>query len=448
MATQYDYLVIGGGSGGIASANRAASYGARVAVIENDRLGGTCVNRGCVPKKIMWYAAGYAEAFHEAQDYGFDSPKPAFDWGKLVERREAYIRRLNDIYQSGLNKNKVDSIVGTGRFVDANTIDVDGTHYSAERILIAAGGYPAVPEIEGAELGITSDGFFELTEQPKNVAVVGAGYIAVELAGMLQGMGSNVKLLVRRDSPLRNFDHTISEALVKAIQDQGIELLTQATPSKLSKNDASLTLTLEDGRELSNLDTVIWAIGRHPATESLDLANAGLRTNKRGFIETNEVQETDIKNIYAVGDITGRAALTPVAVAAGRRLSDRLFNHQTDAKLDYNTIPTVVFSHPPIGTVGLTEAEARQQYGDDINIYQSTFTPLRNGITENKPKATFKLIVTGKEERVVGCHVIGEGSDELLQGFAVAMKMGASKADFDNTVAIHPTAAEELVTLR
>jgi len=448
LATQYDYLVIGGGSGGIASANRAASYGARVAVIEYDRLGGTCVNRGCVPKKIMWYGSGYAQAFDEAKDYGFDSPKPTFDWSKLVERRETYIRRLNDIYKSGLDKNKVDSIVGTGRFVDANTVDVDGTQYSANHILIATGGYPAVPEIEGAELGITSDGFFELTEQPKNVVVVGAGYIAVELAGMLQGMGSNVKLVVRRDSPLRSFDHTISEALVKAIKDQGIELLTQATPSKLSKKDGSLTLELKDGRQLNSLDTVIWAIGRYPATESLNLANAGLIPNSRGFIETNEFQKTGVNNIYAVGDVTGRAALTPVAIAAGRRLSDRLFNNQSEVKLNYDTIPTVVFSHPPIGTVGLTEAEARKKYGNNINIYQSTFTPLRNGITENKPKATFKLIVTGESERVIGCHIIGEGADELLQGFAVAMKMGATKADFDNTIAIHPTTAEELVTLR
>lgn len=448
MATQYDYLVIGGGSGGIASANRAASYGARVAVIENDRLGGTCVNRGCVPKKIMWYASNYAEAFREAKDYGFETSKPGFNWGKLIERREAYIHRLNGIYETNLDKNKVDIISGMGAFVDANTVAVNGHNYSAKHILIATGGYPAVPEIEGAELGITSDGFFELTEQPKNVAVVGAGYISVELAGMLQGMGSKVQLLVRRDSPLRNFDHTMVATLVTAIKDQGIDLVTQATPTKLSKNGASLSLELEDGRLLNDLDTVIWAIGRHPATQSLALSNADLNTDNRGFIETNEYQETSVKNIYAVGDITGRAALTPVAIAAGRRLSDRLFDNQSKAKLHYDTIPTVVFSHPPIGTVGLTEAEARKKYADDIKIYQSTFTPLRNGMTNNKPKATFKLIVTGKNERVIGCHVIGEGADELLQGFAVAMKMGATKADFDNTVAIHPTAAEELVTLR
>jgi len=448
LAIQYDLLVIGGGSGGIATANRAASYGARVALIENDRLGGTCVNRGCVPKKIMWYASAYAEAFHEAQDYGFSHSDISFDWNKLVTRREAYIRRLNDIYQSGLDKNKVDVIHGSGSFIDAQTVAVDSARYTAEHILIATGGYPNVPHIEGAELGITSDGFFELTEQPKNVAVIGAGYIAVELAGMLKGLGSAVQLLVRRDTPLRNFDHTISKALVEAITAQGINLVTQATPVRVSKDGQSLTIELADKRQLTGIDTVIWAIGRRPASQSLGLDKAGVHTNQHGFIITNEYQETKVKGIYAVGDITGRAALTPVAIAAGRRLADRLFNHQQEAKLDYDTIPTVVFSHPPIGTVGLSEEQAREQYGDAIKVYLSSFTPLRHGITDHKPKCTMKLIVTGDNEKVIGCHVIGEGADELLQGFAVAIKMGATKTDFDNTVAIHPTAAEELVTLR
>ena len=445
---QYDFLVIGGGSGGIAAANRAASYGARVALIENDRLGGTCVNRGCVPKKIMWYGAGYAESFNEAKDYGFSHQGVDFDWASLVSRREAYIHRLNSIYETNLDKNKVDIIRGIGKFVDAHTVAVDDEHYQAEHILIATGGYPSIPDVEGAEHGITSDGFFELEALPKHVAVVGAGYIAVELAGMLQGLGSQVHLLVRRHAPLRNFDQTISEALVKAIEEQGIDLVTQATPSHLSRKDDQLTLTLEDGREIEGLDKVIWAIGRSPATNSLALENAGLSANKRGFIDTDEYQNTDADNIYAVGDVTGRIALTPVAIAAGRRLADRLFNNQVEAKLDYNTIPTVVFSHPAIGTVGLTEAQAREQFGDEVKVYTSSFTPLRNGITNHKPKCTIKLIVTDKEEKVVGLHAIGEGSDELLQGFAVAIKMGATKADFDNTVAIHPTTAEEIVTLR
>jgi len=447
LTTQYDLIVIGGGSGGIATANRAASYGARVALIESDRLGGTCVNRGCVPKKIMWHAAGYAESFKEAKDYGFSYSELAFDWSKLVTRRETYIQRLNGIYESNLNKNKVDLVRGMGQFVNAHTVAVDDRHYSAEHILIATGGYPSVPNIEGAELGITSDGFFELSQQPKHVAVVGAGYIAVELAGMLCGLGSKVQLLVRRDAPLRNFDHSISAALMLEMAAQGIDLVTQATPKRLSKNENSLSLELEDGRQLTHLDTVIWAIGRLPASNNLNLDKAGIQSNSRGFIETNEYQETDVKNIYAVGDITGRAALTPVAIAAGRRLADRLFNQRTDAKLDYNTIPTVVFSHPPIATVGLTEAQARDAYGDKVKLYTSSFTPLRNGITDDKPKCTMKLIVTGNDEKIIGCHVIGEGADELLQGFAVAIKMGATKADFDNTVAIHPTAAEELVTL-
>lgn len=447
MATHYDLIVIGGGSGGIAAANRAASYGARVALIERDRLGGTCVNRGCVPKKVMWYAAGYAEAFTQAKDYGFDNKVPSFDWKTLVTRREAFIKRLNDIYQNNLNKNKVDVIHGSARFVNTHTVAVGADEYSADHVLIATGGYPTLPNIEGAELGISSDGFFQLTEQPKHVAIVGAGYIAVELAGMLSGLGSKVTLLAKTNELLRNFDATISLALTNAMKDQNIELLTQTTVKKLSRNAASLQLELEDGRQLDGPDCVIWAIGRQPASNNLDLQKASVATNQLGFIETDEYQETGVKGVYAVGDVTGRPALTPVAIAAGRRLADRLFGKQPHAKLDYHTIPTVVFSHPPIGAIGLTEAQARACYGDKIKIYNSNFTPLRHGITEHKLKCTMKLIVTGDEEKVIGLHVIGESADELLQGFAVAIKMGATKRDFDNTVAIHPTSAEEFVTL-
>lgn len=448
MTAEYDFIVVGGGSGGIASANRAAAYGARVLLIEQDRLGGTCVNRGCVPKKVMWYAANYASAFAEAKDYGFDSQQLSLDWGRLVERREAYIKRLNDIYARGLDKSKVDVCHGSAHFVDSHTVAVGDQHFHGKHTLIATGAHPFVPAIEGAELGITSDDFFRLHRQPKHVAIVGVGYIGVELAGVLHQLGSQVHLLARHSSVLRDFDHSLGAALMEAMRQQGIDLLTKALPKRLTKHGHGLTLELEDGRQLCGLDCVVWATGRNPNSQALALDRAGVTVDRRGFITTNDYQETGIPGIYAVGDVTGRAALTPVAIAAGRRLADRLFNQDVNAKLDYTMIPSVIFSHPPIGTVGLSEIAARQHYGDTIRIYQSSFTPLRYGITLEKPKTTMKLITQGEDERIVGCHVIGEGADEMLQGFAVAIKMGATKRDFDNTVAIHPTAAEEFVTLR
>ncbi|KMT65045.1 glutathione-disulfide reductase [Catenovulum maritimum] len=448
MTQHFDFLAIGGGSGGIASANRAAKLGKKAAVIEAKYVGGTCVNVGCVPKKAMWYAGQIADAIKYGEDYGFDTQVQQLDWQRLVDNRNAYISRIHASYQRGFDNNGVTIINGFAKFVDAKTVEVNGEKITADHIVIATGGRPAVPSLPGAEYGITSDGFFELTEQPKKVAVVGAGYIAVELAGVFHALGTDTHLVIRKDKPLREFDTLLTDTLVECIEADGPKLHTHSTPSEITKDSAGkLTLKFESGEQISDLDEVVWAIGRAPATDTINIEKTGIKLDERGFIPTDEFQNTAVAGIYAVGDNTGRAALTPVAVAAGRRLCERLFNGKTNLKLDYDNIATVVFSHPPIGTVGLTEAQARAQYGDEVKIYQSQFTALYQAMTKHRQPTRMKLVCVGKEEKIVGIHSIGFGSDELLQGFAVALKMGATKADFDDTVAIHPTSAEEFVTM-
>lgn len=449
MSKQFDLIAIGGGSGGLSAAERAAEYGAKCAVIEKGSIGGTCVNVGCVPKKIMWSGAGVAQTLAIAKDYGFDIERKNFDWSQLVKVREEYISGINNWYHTYLKDSDIAEISGTARFVDAHTLEVDGERYSAQHIVIAPGGYPVIPAIEGAELGITSDGFFALSEQPKRVAVVGGGYIAVELAGMLNGLGSEVDLLLRRQHFLAQFDAMLRETLMEEMLDNGVNIMPNLSVEKVEKaTDGTLTLHCQGGHELKGFDALIWAIGRAPATADLNLEAAGVSMDENGFIPTDEFQNTNADGIYAVGDVTGRAALTPVAIAAARRLSDRLFNHQQGRRLEYENIPTVVFSHPPIGTVGLTEGEARQIHGEAVKIYQTRFTPMYYAVTGKHERTAMKLITVGAQEKIVGCHIIGHGADEMLQGFAVAIKMGATKKDFDNTVAIHPTSAEELVTLR
>ncbi|KGQ47461.1 glutathione reductase [Gallibacterium anatis] len=447
---EYDYIAIGGGSGGIASINRAASYGQKCAIIEAKYLGGTCVNVGCVPKKVMWYGAQIAEAINlYAPDYGFDVTVNQFDFAKLRESREAYIDRIHQSYERVLGNNKVDVIRGFAKFVDAHTVEVNGELIKAKHILIATGGRPSHPNIEGAEYGIDSDGVFALKTLPKRVAVVGAGYIAVELSGVLHSLGVETHLFVRKHAPLRNFDPLIVETLVEIMNSEGATLHTHAIPHKVVKNDdGSLTLFLEDGRS-QTVDCLVWAIGRVPMTDQLNLEAAGVKTNSKGFIEVDKYQNTNVQGIYAVGDNTGAVELTPVAVAAGRRLSERLFNNKPTEHLDYNLIPTVVFSHPPIGTVGLTEPQAIEQYGaENVKVYKSTFTSMYTAVTQHRQPCRMKLVCAGPEEKIVGLHGIGFGVDEMIQGFAVAIKMGATKKDFDNTVAIHPTGSEEFVTMR
>jgi len=456
MTKHYDYIAIGGGSGGIASVNRAASYGKKCAIIEAKHLGGTCVNVGCVPKKVMFYGAQIAEAInHYAPDYGFDVDVKKFDFAKLVESRQAYISRIHTSYDNVLAKNNVDVIRGFAKFVNKNTLEVtfaDGTteQVTADHILIATGGRPSIPAVKGAEYGIDSNGVFALTELPKRAAVVGAGYIAVELAGVLNSLGVETHLFVRKHAPLRNFDPMMAETLIESMQQDGITLHTHAIPKEVVKNeDGSVTLNLEDGRE-QRVDCLIWAIGREPATDKINLQAVGVETNERGFIKVDKYQNTNVPGIYAVGDIIeGGIELTPVAVAAGRRLSERLFNNKPNEHLDYRLVPSVVFSHPPIGTVGLTELQAIAQYGaENVKVYKSSFTSMYTAVTQHRQACRMKLVCVGKEEKIVGLHGIGFGVDEMIQGFAVAIKMGATKADFDNTVAIHPTGSEEFVTMR
>lgn len=449
MTQHFDFLAIGAGSGGIASANRAAKLGKKAAVVEAKAIGGTCVNVGCVPKKAMWYAGQIADALHYAPDYGFNAPLQDFNWQKLVANREAYIERIHAAYQRGFASNGVTVIEGFAKFVNKNTVEVDGKRYTADHICIATGGKPSIPKIEGAELGINSDGFFALKQQPKSVAVIGAGYIAVELAGVLHALGSETHLLVRKDKPLRSFDTMLTDTLVEQMAKHGPTLHCHSTPTRIEKDNELLTIHLENGTTIGPVETVIWAIGREPATDNINLDAAGVEKNDHGYIPTDKYQNTNVKGIYAVGDNTGRVQLTPVAVAAGRRLCERLFNNKPYEHLDYTNIATVVFSHPVIGTVGLTEQEAKETYSEEqVKVYNSQFTALYQAMTDDYRDPTrMKLVCVGKEEKIVGIHSIGFGSDELLQGFAVAMKMGATKADFDNTVAIHPTSAEEFVTL-
>jgi len=409
MQKHFDFLAIGGGSGGIAAANRAARYGAKCAVIEKARLGGTCVNVGCVPKKVMWNGAMLAHALEHAEDYGFALTGLEFHWPKLQQARDAYILNLNRHYHTSLEDNKVSLIHGSARFIDSHTIEVEGERYTSEHILIATGGRPLVPEIPGAEFGITSDGFFELEQRPKRVAIVGAGYIAVELAGVLNALGSEVSLLLRRGHFLDQFDAMLRETLMEEMLEDGIEILPRTQIMEVVRESGKLSLQCENERHIPGFDTLIWAIGRAANTENLNLEAAGIALDKQGYVRTDEYQNTQVPGIYAVGDVCGRIALTPVAIAAGRRLSDRLFGGKPDSHLDYTNIPSVIFSHPPIATIGMSETEARELHGDAVKIYQTRFTPLFHAFTQRKVKTTMRLITIGADEKIIGCHIIGDG---------------------------------------
>lgn len=450
MGDEFDLVVIGGGSGGIACARRAAEYGARVALVEAGRLGGTCVNVGCVPKKLMWNAADLAEGLDDALEYGFRLTREGFDWSSLREKRDAFVLRLNGVYESNLEKGKIELVRGWASFVDRRTVAVGERKLVGKHILIATGGRPVLPDLPGVELGITSDGFFELDEQPRRVAIVGSGYIAVELAGIFSNLGSQTALIVRGDTVLKSFDPMIGAATLKSLGESGVHIATNAWPRSLEKtSDGALELIARSGERKGPFDCVLWAIGRAPAVENLGLEEAGVKLDAYGFITTDRLQATSAEGVFAIGDVTGRAQLTPVAIAAGRRLSDRLFGGQAGRHLDYTNIPTVIFGHPPIGTVGLSEQAARAEFGDAaVKVFKSSFVPMYYMLTSHRPRCEMKLVTVGEERRVVGVHIVGMGADEMLQGFAVAVRMGATKQDFDDTVAIHPTVAEELVTMR
>ena len=450
MVKEYDYIVIGGGSGGIASANRAAMHGAKVILFEGKEVGGTCVNVGCVPKKVMWYGAQVAETLHRyAGEYGFDVTINKFDFATLKANRQAYIDRIHGSYERGFDSNGVERVYEYARFVDPHTVEVAGERYTAPHILIATGGHALYPNIPGSEYGITSDGFFELDEVPKRTAVIGAGYIAIEVAGVLNALGSDTHLFVRKDRPLRTFDKDIVDVLVDEMAKSGPTLHTHANATEVVKNaDDSLTISFNNGETIT-VDCLIWAIGRAANTSGFGLEKTGVKLTEKGTIYSDEFENTSVPGIYALGDVTGKLDLTPVAVKAGRQLSERLFNNKADAKLDYTDVATVVFSHPVIGSVGLTEEKAIAKYGaENIKVYKSSFTPMYTALGDNRQPSTMKLVTLGEDEKIIGLHGIGYGVDEMIQGFSVAIKMGATKADFDNTVAIHPTGSEEFVTMR
>ena len=450
MVKEYDYIVIGGGSGGIASANRAAMHGAKVILFEGKEVGGTCVNVGCVPKKVMWYGAQVAETLHRyAGEYGFDVTINKFDFATLKANRQAYIDRIHGSYERGFDSNGVERVYEYARFVDPHTVEVAGERYTAPHILIATGGHALYPNIPGSEYGITSDGFFELDEVPKRTAVIGAGYIAVEVAGVLNALGSDTHLFVRKDRPLRTFDKDIVDVLVDEMAKSGPTLHTHANVTEVVKNaDDSLTISFDNGETIT-VDCLIWTIGRAANTSGFGLEKTGVKLTEKGTIYSDEFENTSVLGIYALGDVTGKLDLTPVAVKAGRQLSERLFNNKADAKLDYTDVATVVFSHPVIGSVGLTEEKAIAKYGaENIKVYKSSFTPMYTALGDNRQPSTMKLVTLGEDEKIIGLHGIGYGVDEMIQGFSVAIKMGATKADFDNTVAIHPTGSEEFVTMR
>jgi len=403
-----------------------------------------------VPKKITWNAADLGGALHDATDYGFHLQVAGHDWALLKQKRDAYILRLNDLYAANLARHKAELVRARASFVDARTVTAAGRRLAAEHIIIATGGRPHRPVIPGAELGITSDDFFELTRRPQRVAVVGSSYIAVELTGIFAALGADTTLVLRGDTALNSFDDMLGEATLTMLREEGVDVVMHASPAALARGaDGALELAARDGRRLGPFDCVLWAIGRVAAVEDLAVGKAGVALDIQGFIATDTYQASSAHGIYAIGDVSGRAQLTPVAIAAGRRLSDRLFGGHGDRHLDYENIPTVIFGRPPIGTVGLTEKAARERYGAaNITVFRSSFVPLYHALTTAKTRCDMKLVTTGPEQRIVGLHVVGAGADEMLQGFAVAVRMGATKKDFDDTVAIHPTSAEEFVTMR
>lgn len=450
MSFDYDYVVIGGGSGGIASARRAASYGAKVALIEGHRLGGTCVNVGCVPKKMMHIAALLGESLEYAQRFGWDVKFGGFDWKSFTEKRDADIVRLNGIYERNLRNSNITIINGWAKFVDSHTVDVDGQRISGKYVLIATGGTPNALNIPGAEHTINSDGFFELQECPKKAVVVGAGYIAVELAGILNALGSEVTLVVRGDKLLKKFDREIIKHLEEHLQKEGIDILFSSNVTKVEKTENTLMATIEtngDSKE-QQADCVLLAVGRNPNVEKLQLQNTQVQQGKNNVIIANDDDTTNDPAVYAIGDVVGKLELTPVAIKCGRLLADRLFAQKTKM-MNYSAVPTAIFSPLEIGTCGISEEEAIEEYGaENIKVYRARFTPMIHSITKKEVKMLMKMIVVKDGEKVLGMHLIGPDSAEIIQGFGIAVRHGLTKEDLDDVVALHPSAAEEFVTMK
>jgi glutathione reductase (NADPH) len=439
----YDLIAIGAGSGGLSVVERAAEYGKKCLVIEEKIVGGTCVNVGCVPKKVMYFAGVTAHTIENSRGFGFDITKNSFDFTHLKQARDEYIKGITNWYDGYLEKLGIDYVQGHASLVDQHTIKVGTKTYTANHIAISTGGTPIKGNVKGSEFGIDSDGFFALEKLPKKVAIIGSGYIATELAGVLNGLGSNVEMFLRGKGLLEYFDDIITENLTKDYESAGIKIHPHTDVNEITKDKHLIT----NWGVFEDFDCIIWAVGRKPLTDNIGLENTGVIVDENGFIPVDKYQATNIPNIFALGDIINKVPLTPVAIAAGRRLADRLYNNMEGRHLNYDNVPTVLFSHPPAATIGLTEKEAKKQFAE-VKIYQTDFTPMADALLPHKTTTAMKLVCVGENEKVVGCHIIGHGADEMMQGFAVAIKMGASKKDFDDTVAIHPTSSEELVTMR
>jgi len=441
----FDLFVIGAGSGGVRAARMAGSFGARVAVAEVSRLGGTCVNLGCVPKKLMVYASAFSAAADDAGGFGWTVPPPTFDWTTLIANKDREIARLNGIYRELLEGAGVRIMGGRARLRDRHTVDVNGTVVTAERVLISTGGYPFKSEIPGNELSITSDQIFHLERQPERIVIAGGGYIAVEFAGILNGMGSDVTLVYRGPLFLRGFDDDVRSTLAEETRKRGIDLRFDTLIDRLERSGTVLRATTNHG-DVIETDQVLSAMGRLPNTAGLGLEEIGVELGDRGAVVVDEHFESSVPGIYALGDCIGRVALTPVALAEGMALAEMLFNDNPTV-VDYTNIPSAVFSQPPIGTVGLNEAEARDQ-GFDVVIYRSTFRPMIHTLSGRDERTMMKMVVDRASDRVLGIHMVGSDAGEIVQGMAIALKAGATKATFDATIGIHPTAAEEFVTMR
>ncbi|MDD0971227.1 MULTISPECIES: glutathione-disulfide reductase [Pseudomonas] len=447
MAYDFDLYVIGAGSGGVRAARFAAGFGAKVAVAESRYLGGTCVNVGCVPKKLLVYGAHFAEDFEQSSGFGWSLGEADFDWATLIANKDREINRLNGIYRNLLVNSGVTLHEAHAKIVGPHEVEVNGERYTAKNILIATGGWPQIPEIPGHEHAISSNQAFFLKELPKRVLVVGGGYIAVEFAGIFHGLGANTTLLYRGDLFLRGFDGSVRNHLKEELTKRGLDLQFNADIARIDKqSDGSLKATLKDGRVLE-ADCVFYATGRRPMLDNLGLENTDVQLDDKGFIKVDEQYQTTEPSILALGDVIGRVQLTPVALAEGMAVARRLFKPEQYRPVDYKMIPTAVFSLPNIGTVGLTEEEAREA-GHDVVIYESRFRPMKLTLTECQERTLMKLVVDGKSDKVLGCHMVGPDAGEIVQGLAIALKAGATKRDFDDTIGVHPTAAEEFVTMR
>ena len=441
----FDMLTIGAGSGGVASSRRAGSYGARVAICEESRVGGTCVIRGCVPKKLLVYGSQFADAFADAAGFGWDRALPDFDWGKLIAAKDAEIDRLNLIYKKLLADSGVALFESHARLLDPHTVEVGGKRITAETILIATGAHPVLPDIPGIEHAITSNEALDLKKLPRRIVIVGGGYIAVEFTGIFQGLGSEVMEIIRAEHLLNGFDDDIRLTLELEMKARGVALRNRTNLARIVKERRGMRVTTNAGEEIL-ADVVMFATGRRPNTRHLGLAEVGVKLDRKGAVAVDEQSRTSVPNIFAVGDVTDRLNLTPVAIAEGRALAETLFNNNLMI-VDHRNVPTAVFSQPPVGTVGLAEGDARRLHGA-VDVYRTRFKPMKNILAGREERTMMKLVVDRASDRVLGCHMVGADAPEIIQGLAIALKCGATKKQFDTTIGIHPSAAEEFVTMR